>query len=93
MTRGAPRTAGDPYKAFELAPKILAGIVNINSPTVNDEIHAPMDGCGTAAGVGRGRTGTIPYLRGASTNQGTATAGRFDGDSVADSTGGATSGA
>src|SRR5580698_9641635 len=28
--------AGDTYKAFELAPRILAGIVNINSPTVND---------------------------------------------------------
>ena len=36
--------AGDTYKAFELAPKVLAGIVNINSPTVNDEIHAPMGG-------------------------------------------------
>src|SRR5580693_2619445 len=34
--------AGNTYKAFELAPKILAGIVNVNSPTVNDEIHAPM---------------------------------------------------
>src|SRR6266849_1457407 len=32
--------AGDTYRAFELAPKVLAGIVNINSPTVNDEIHA-----------------------------------------------------
>src|ERR1700693_3791831 len=30
------------YKALEMAPKILAGIVNANSPTVNDEIHAPM---------------------------------------------------
>ena len=36
--------AGDTYKAFEIAPKILAGIVNMNSPTVNDEIHAPMGG-------------------------------------------------
>ena len=36
--------AGDTYRAFELAPKVLAGIVNINSPTVNDEIHAPMGG-------------------------------------------------
>ena len=36
--------AGDTYKAFEMAPKILAGIVNVNSPTVNDEIHAPMGG-------------------------------------------------
>ena len=33
--------AGDTYRAFELAPKVLAGIVNINSPTVNDEIHLP----------------------------------------------------
>ncbi|HEY2060114.1 MAG TPA: aldehyde dehydrogenase family protein, partial [Amycolatopsis sp.] len=36
--------AGDTYQAFELAPKILHGIVNVNSPTVNDEIHAPMGG-------------------------------------------------
>jgi acyl-CoA reductase-like NAD-dependent aldehyde dehydrogenase len=36
--------AGDTFKAFEMAPKILAGIVNVNSPTVNDEIHAPMGG-------------------------------------------------
>jgi acyl-CoA reductase-like NAD-dependent aldehyde dehydrogenase len=36
--------AGNTYKAFEMAPKILAGIVNVNSPTVNDEIHAPMGG-------------------------------------------------
>jgi acyl-CoA reductase-like NAD-dependent aldehyde dehydrogenase len=28
--------AGNTYKAFEMAPKILAGIVNVNSPTVND---------------------------------------------------------
>jgi acyl-CoA reductase-like NAD-dependent aldehyde dehydrogenase len=36
--------AGDTHRAFQLAPKVLAGIVNINSPTVNDEIHAPMGG-------------------------------------------------
>ena len=36
--------AGDTYRAFELAPKVLAGIVNINSPTVNDEIHASVGG-------------------------------------------------
>jgi acyl-CoA reductase-like NAD-dependent aldehyde dehydrogenase len=36
--------AGDTYKAFELAPKILHGIVNVNSSTVTDEIHAPMGG-------------------------------------------------
>jgi acyl-CoA reductase-like NAD-dependent aldehyde dehydrogenase len=46
--------AGDTYRAFELAPKILAGIVNVNSPTVNDEIHAPMGGVRDS---GRGRTG------------------------------------
>jgi acyl-CoA reductase-like NAD-dependent aldehyde dehydrogenase len=33
--------ASNTYKAFEMAPKVLAGIVNVNSPTVNDEIHAP----------------------------------------------------
>jgi acyl-CoA reductase-like NAD-dependent aldehyde dehydrogenase len=36
--------ARDTYKALELAPKILHGIVNVNSPTINDEIHAPMGG-------------------------------------------------
>jgi acyl-CoA reductase-like NAD-dependent aldehyde dehydrogenase len=46
--------AGDTYRAFELAPKVLAGIVNINSPTVNDEIHAPMGGVRDS---GWGRTG------------------------------------
>src|SRR5471030_597966 len=46
--------AGNTYKAFELAPKILAGIVNTNSPTVNDEIHAPMGGVRDS---GWGRTG------------------------------------
>ena len=46
--------AGDTYKAFELAPKILHGIVNVNSPTVNDEIHAPMGGVRAS---GWGRTG------------------------------------
>src|SRR5580658_5272487 len=46
--------AGDTYKAFELAPKILAGIVNVNSSTVNDEIHAPMGGVRDS---GWGRTG------------------------------------
>jgi acyl-CoA reductase-like NAD-dependent aldehyde dehydrogenase len=44
----------EPYKAFEMAPKILAGIVNVNSPTVNDEIHAPMGGVRDS---GWGRTG------------------------------------
>lgn len=46
--------AGDTYKAFELAPKIQAGIVNVNAPTVNDEIHAPMGGVRDS---GWGRTG------------------------------------
>lgn len=46
--------SGDTYKAFELAPKILAGVVNVNSPTVNDEIHAPMGGVRDS---GWGRTG------------------------------------
>jgi acyl-CoA reductase-like NAD-dependent aldehyde dehydrogenase len=44
----------DTYKAFEIAPRILAGIVNVNSPTVNDEIHAPMGGVRDS---GWGRTG------------------------------------
>jgi acyl-CoA reductase-like NAD-dependent aldehyde dehydrogenase len=46
--------AGDTYKAFEMAPKILAGVVNVNSSTVNDEIHAPMGGVRDS---GWGRTG------------------------------------
>ncbi|QBR04120.1 aldehyde dehydrogenase family protein [Paraburkholderia pallida] len=46
--------AGDTWRAFELAPKIQAGIVNVNSPTVNDEIHAPMGGVRDS---GWGRTG------------------------------------
>ena len=36
--------AGDTYKAFELAPKLLHGAVNVNSPTFNDQIHAPIGG-------------------------------------------------
>jgi acyl-CoA reductase-like NAD-dependent aldehyde dehydrogenase len=47
--------AGNTYKAFEMAPKVLAGIVNVNSPTVNDEIHAPMGGVRDS---GWGRTGS-----------------------------------
>jgi acyl-CoA reductase-like NAD-dependent aldehyde dehydrogenase len=46
--------AGNTYKALETAPKVLAGIVNVNSPTVNDEIHAPMGGVRDS---GWGRTG------------------------------------
>jgi acyl-CoA reductase-like NAD-dependent aldehyde dehydrogenase len=44
----------DTYRAFELAPRVLAGIVNVNSPTVNDEIHTPMGGVRDS---GWGRTG------------------------------------
>jgi acyl-CoA reductase-like NAD-dependent aldehyde dehydrogenase len=46
--------AGDTYKAFELAPKLLHGVVNVNSPTFNDEIHAPIGGVRES---GWGRTG------------------------------------
>jgi acyl-CoA reductase-like NAD-dependent aldehyde dehydrogenase len=46
--------SGNTYKAFEMAPKVLAGIVSVNSPTVNDEIHAPMGGVRDS---GWGRTG------------------------------------
>lgn len=46
--------AGDTYKAFQMAPKILTGVVNVNSSTVNDEIHAPMGGVRDS---GWGRTG------------------------------------
>jgi acyl-CoA reductase-like NAD-dependent aldehyde dehydrogenase len=45
---------GDTYRGFDLAPRILCGIVNVNSPTVNDEIHAPMGGVRDS---GWGRTG------------------------------------
>jgi acyl-CoA reductase-like NAD-dependent aldehyde dehydrogenase len=45
---------GDTYRGFELAQQIQHGIVNVNSPTVNDEIHAPMGGVRDS---GWGRTG------------------------------------
>lgn len=45
---------GKPYRGLEMAPRILAGIVNVNSSTVNDEIHAPMGGVRNS---GWGRTG------------------------------------
>ena len=45
---------GDTYRGFELAPTLLHGIVNVNSSTVNDEIHAPMGGVRDS---GWGRTG------------------------------------
>ncbi|GGH12247.1 aldehyde dehydrogenase family protein [Sphingobacterium alkalisoli] len=44
----------DTYKGFELAPRILHGVVNVNSPTVNEETHAPMGGVKNS---GWGRTG------------------------------------
>ena len=44
----------DTYKAFELAPQIMHGVVNVNSPTVNEETHAPMGGVKNS---GWGRTG------------------------------------
>ncbi|MFJ4655177.1 aldehyde dehydrogenase family protein [Nocardia sp. NPDC088792] len=46
--------AGDTYKAFELAPRLMHGVVNVNSPTVNDELHAPVGGVRES---GWGRTG------------------------------------
>jgi acyl-CoA reductase-like NAD-dependent aldehyde dehydrogenase len=45
---------GDTYRGFELAPTLQHGIVNVNSPTVNEEIHAPMGGVRDS---GWGRTG------------------------------------
>jgi hypothetical protein len=46
--------AGDTYKAFELAPKVWHRVVNVNSPTLNEEIHAPIGGVRDS---GWGRTG------------------------------------
>jgi acyl-CoA reductase-like NAD-dependent aldehyde dehydrogenase len=46
--------SSDTYRAFDLARKIEHGIVNVNAPTVNDEIHAPMGGVKNS---GWGRTG------------------------------------
>ena len=54
MNEQVQASKGNTYRAFELAPKLLHGIVNVNSPTVNDEIHAPMGGVRDS---GRGRTG------------------------------------
>jgi len=45
---------GDTYRGFEMAPRVLHGIVNVNLPTVHDEIHAPMGGVRDS---GWGRTG------------------------------------
>ena len=44
----------DTYKGFELAPKIMHGVVNVNSSTVNEETHAPLGGVKQS---GWGRTG------------------------------------
>jgi acyl-CoA reductase-like NAD-dependent aldehyde dehydrogenase len=44
----------DTYKGFELAPRILHGVVNVNSPTINEEIHAALGGVKDS---GWGRTG------------------------------------
>jgi acyl-CoA reductase-like NAD-dependent aldehyde dehydrogenase len=44
----------DTYKGFELAPQILHGVVSVNSPTINEEIHAPVGGVKDS---GWGRTG------------------------------------
>jgi Aldehyde dehydrogenase family len=46
--------AGDTYKAFELAPKVWHGVVNINSPTLNEDIQAAIGGVRDS---GWGRTG------------------------------------
>ncbi len=43
-----------PYRGLELAPKVMAGVVNVNSSTVNDEPHVPMGGVRDS---GWGRTG------------------------------------
>ena len=34
----------DTYRGLELAPRILTGVVNVNSATVNSEMHVPMGG-------------------------------------------------
>ncbi len=44
----------DTYKGLELAETIQHGVVNVNSPTVNEETHAPMGGVKDS---GWGRTG------------------------------------
>jgi acyl-CoA reductase-like NAD-dependent aldehyde dehydrogenase len=51
--------AGNTYRALELAPKVLAGMVNVNSVTVNDKIRAPMGGVQDS---GWGRTEVDPAL-------------------------------
>ncbi|WP_176594238.1 aldehyde dehydrogenase family protein [Sphingobium sp. EM0848] len=46
--------SGDSYRALELAPQIMAGVVNVNTSTINDETHVPMGGVRDS---GWGRTG------------------------------------
>ncbi|MCS3747906.1 acyl-CoA reductase-like NAD-dependent aldehyde dehydrogenase [Xanthomonas arboricola] len=46
--------SGDTYRGLELAPRIQAGVVNVNTATVNDEAHVPMGGVRDS---GWGRTG------------------------------------
>lgn len=46
--------SGDSYRGLELAPRIQAGVVNVNTATVNDEAHVPMGGVRDS---GWGRTG------------------------------------
>lgn len=44
----------DTYRAFEMAPRIQTGLVNVNSTTANVELHAPTGGVRDS---GWGRTG------------------------------------
>jgi len=50
--------AGDAYEAFALASEVRGGLVNINSPTVNDEIRAPEGGI-RKSGWGRSSTDSV----------------------------------
>jgi acyl-CoA reductase-like NAD-dependent aldehyde dehydrogenase len=51
--------AGNTYKAFEMAPKVPVGIVNVNPPTVNIETHAPTGGVRDS---GWGRTDLAAWM-------------------------------
>ncbi|WAC48220.1 aldehyde dehydrogenase family protein [Asticcacaulis sp. SL142] len=46
--------SGDSYRGLELAPRIQAGVVNVNTATVNDEARVPLGGVRDS---GWGRTG------------------------------------
>ncbi len=46
--------SGDAYRGLELAPRIQAGCVHVNSSTINDEPHVPLGGVRDS---GWGRTG------------------------------------